>query len=430
MRDPEDFLREVADGLPFDAAERAEILEELRAHVADSTAALEAEGRSPDDARRTALERLGPPERLAKALTEARRNRRRLLAAAGAGSWALFTGGFYGWCVGILLAVLAWLATMFVFRFIGPLGAWTFEASSTGRFDTVSFIGIGVAAYVAASAITPVVAARSGYPVDRVRRVIAPVGAVLLGVYALAGWSGRLDAVGVVVLLTLPAWWVLGTWRTSRVLLGAYRTYAALFLVAVAAITISLFAQMLLSESTPGIGIRPAPSGDWGLDRIAAPAPAAVIDVVTGQGSASIQGDEGVAAGRYVVDVADVAPLSGWTDLRVEAWRATDQGAGSPTPVSPRAVGPFTLGQAVWSPPGELPGGGLSWSSGEPYGPHAMTLSGAVQLNRTPGVTAAWVAITGIAPDGTRYMIAEPDYVSTAFTGTALEWLTAVVAAR
>ena len=70
----------------------------------------------------------------------------------------------------------------------------------------------------------------------------------------------------------------------------------------------------------------------------------------------------------------------------------------------------------------------MRWSTSEPWGPHAKTLSGAVQLNRTPGVTAAWVALTGVAPDGTRYMVSEPDYVSTMFTGTALDWLTAVVA--
>lgn len=430
MRDPEDFLCEVADGLPFDAAERADILEELRTHVADSTAALEAEGRSPEDARRTAVERLGPPERLAKALTEARRNRRRLLAAAGAGSWAVLTSGFYGWLVGILLAALAWLGTMFVFRFIGPLDAWTFEANSNGRFDTVSFIGIGVAAFVAGSAITPAIAARAGYPVERVRLILAPVGAILLGVYAVAGWSGRLDAVGVVVLLTLPAWWVIGTWRRSRVGRGAFHTFAALFLVSVAMIVGTQAAQMLLDESAFGIGISGAPSSDWGLTRIAEPAPAAVTDVVTGQGSTSIEGDAGVAAARYVVDVADVAPLAGWTDLRVEAWRATDEGVGSPTPLSPTANAPFVVGPAVWSPPGEMPGGDLTWSGSEPWGPDAMTLSGAVQLNRTPGVTAAWVAITGVAPDGTRYMIAEPEYLSTAFTGTVLDWITGVVASR
>ena len=430
MRDPEDFLRDVADGLPFDAAERGEILEELRAHVADSTAALELEGRSRDDAQTAALERLGPPERLAKALTEARRNRRRLLSAAGAGSWALLTGGIYGWLIGILLAALAWFTTMFIFRFIGPLGAWTLEASSNGRFDTVSFLGMGIAVYVAGSAITPVVAARTGYPVDRVRRILAPAGAILLTVWALVGWSGRLDAVGVVALLTLPAWWVLGTWRSSRVLRGATRTYGALFLVAVAAIVVSQVAQTLLSEEPVGLESSGAPSGEWGLSRIAQPAPAAITDVITGEGSVSAEGDEAVAEARYVVDIGDVAALAGWTDLRVEAWRATDAGIGSPTSVSPTATGPFAWGTATWTPPGQLAGGAFTWSGGEPWGPRAMTLSGAVQLNRTPGVTAAWVAVTGVAPDGTRYMIGEPDYLSTAFTGTALEWLEGIAATR
>ncbi len=284
MREPEDFLREVADGLPFDEAERTEILEELRAHVADSVAALEAEGRSPDDASRTALERLGPPERLAKALTDARRNRRRLLAAAGAGSWAVFTGGIYGWCVGVLLAWLAWAATGLAFKVAGPLGTWAFEGTLAGTFDTLSFIGMGAAAYVAASAITHVVAARAGYPAESVRRVIAPVGALLLGMYALVGWSGEVNAVGVIALLTLPVWWVLGTMRTSRVLRGANRTFAAIFLVAVVAIVLSLFAQLLLSDTPRGTGVDPAHPGELDLSRIAAPVPATVADVVTGYG--------------------------------------------------------------------------------------------------------------------------------------------------
>ncbi len=430
MRDPEDFLRDVADGLPFDAAERGEILEELRAHVADSTAALEADGRSPDDAQRTALERLGPPERLAEALTEARRNRRRLLSAAGAGSWALLTGGIYGWLIGILLAAFAWLTAITIPQFLGAFGVRLFESTSSGRFDPVSFIGIGVAAYVAGSAITPVVAARAGYPIGNVRRIFAPVGAILFGAWALAGWTGRLDAVGVVVLLTLPAWWVFGTWRSSRLLRGSTRTWAGLFIVAFVAIVAIQFAQVLLSSEPFGLGIRGEPSGDLGVNRIAEPTPAAVTDVITGYGSSSVGGDGSTAAAQYMVDVGDVAALAGWTDLRVEAWRATDAGIGSPTPVSPTATGPFAWGAATWTPPGQLAGGAFTWSGGEPWGPRAMTLSGAVQLNRAPGVTAAWVAVTGVAPDGTRYMIGEPDYLSTAFAGTALEWLEGIAATR
>jgi hypothetical protein len=167
--------------------------------------------------------------------------------------------------------------------------------------------------------------------------------------------------------------------------------------------------------------------GEPSLSRIAAPAPAAIAVVVTGQGQASIAGSSGVAAGTFIVDVSDAAGLSGWRDLRVEAWRAVDPGSGSPTPVSPAATGPFVASPAVWSPPGELPGGGLTWSSSVPWGPRAMTLSESVRLDGTPWVTAAWVALTGVAPDGSRHLIGEPDYVMATFNGTVLGWIQAAV---
>ena len=49
-------------------------------------------------------------------------------------------------------------------------------------------------------------------------------------------------------------------------------------------------------------------------------------------------------------------------------------------------------------------------------------------MNRTPRVTAAWVAMTGVAPDGARHIIGEPEYVETGFSGTVLDWLSAVAA--
>jgi hypothetical protein len=82
------FLRQVADGLPFDEAKRLDIVRELASHLADSTSRFESEGMTVDEAEKTALQRLGPPDRLAAELTHARRTPRRLLAAAGAGTWA------------------------------------------------------------------------------------------------------------------------------------------------------------------------------------------------------------------------------------------------------------------------------------------------------------------------------------------------------
>jgi hypothetical protein len=417
MRDAEAFFSDVADALPFGEVERAEILEELRAHVADSRAELEDEGLASDAAERIAIERLGEPDRLARALTEARRSRRRLVAAAGAGSWAVVSNGIYGWIVGVLIAALAWIATQAVVRFVGPFA-----------FDSVSFIAIGVALYVAGSVVTPVVATRAGYRAETVRRVLALAGALVLAAYALVGWSGPLDAVGVAARLTLPAWWIAGISRRSRVGRGSIRTFGGLLLVAIVVTVGIQVAQSQLRDVTPGAPSDVTPDGELSLGRIAAPAPAAIAAVVTGQGQASIVGSSGVAAGTFIVDVSDATGLSAWRDLRVEAWRAADPGSGSPTPVSPAATGPFVVSPAVWSPPGELPGGGLTWSSSVPWGPRAMTLSGSVRLDGTPWVTAGWVALTGVAPDGSRHLIAEPDYVMATFNGTVLGWIQAAVA--
>ena len=71
----DEFLQRIADGLPFDEAEKLDILRELAGHLADSTTQLQAEGLTLDEAERTGLDRLGPPERLAAELTQARRTR-------------------------------------------------------------------------------------------------------------------------------------------------------------------------------------------------------------------------------------------------------------------------------------------------------------------------------------------------------------------
>ncbi len=72
--DRDAFLQRVADRLPFDEAERLDILRELAVHLSDSTERLEADGLTREAAEQKAIERLGPPDRLADALTEARRS--------------------------------------------------------------------------------------------------------------------------------------------------------------------------------------------------------------------------------------------------------------------------------------------------------------------------------------------------------------------
>jgi hypothetical protein len=51
-------------------------------------------------------------------------------------------------------------------------------------------------------------------------------------------------------------------------------------------------------------------------------------------------------------------------------------------------------------------------------------------MNHSPGVSWAWVAITGIAPDGARYLLSEVSGNQVYFSGTALDWFEAVLAGR
>lgn len=417
MNDIEAFLSDVASGLPFEEGERAEILEELRSHLDDSSASLQAGGLTLDQARRTALDRLGPPTRLASAMTQARRSPRRLLAAAGAGSWAVVRTGVYGWVIGLLVAAVSWPVTVAFVRFVGAFA-----------FDSVSYVALGVGLYVAGSAMPPVVARRAGYRVESVRWPMAAIGAIVFGTYALAGWSGPLDLVAVAAILALPAWWILGTLRRSPVGRASIRTFGALVAVATIATAGIQVGQSALRQAGTLRDIAVA-GADLGLDRIAAPTPDTIRAIVTGEGGASAGGPSGFVAGTFTIDIADAATFAGWTDLRIEAWKAIDPAGVVPTAVSPQVTRPLIVEPAVWGLPGELGHGQLKWSGG-PWGPRAMTLFGSLRLDRTPWITAAWVAFTGIAPDGIRYRLTEPHYEMAIFNGTPAQWLQAAIQMR
>lgn len=100
------FLMAVERGLPFEELERLEVIDELRVHLDDSAAALQEAGMDPAEAEKTAVDRLGPAERLANQLTKARLDRDRLLVAAGAGVWGLVRGGFGRYLVALIAAYL------------------------------------------------------------------------------------------------------------------------------------------------------------------------------------------------------------------------------------------------------------------------------------------------------------------------------------
>ena len=437
--DPRDaFLAQVAARLPFAEDERREIVAELADHLADATAALEADGLADYVAARAALDRLGSPEDLADALTRARRTPRRLLAAAGAGTWALATSGLYGLLVGLAVMAVAEIALLAAIGLGSTLLGHPEQLfTDLGWNSVLTLLGLGVAVYVVGRRLTPVLARRAGYRVAVVRRVVALVGGLALGAYALVGWSGALNWPAVLVLLALPAWWMVGAWQ-GRDLEFRGRRRVVLGLGGVLVVALSL----LLVLAAPGLGV--VSSGGvstvapdlTSYDRIAAPAP----DAITTDSDAS--GSGGPVAGDprtwVAVILRDPAALVGWHDLRIEAWRGVEAGhGGGPAVVDPAARGPFALAAVGVGPPPVSPDGGLRFPPPDPGAPTAqwwpadsVMVSGALRMDREPGVSWALVAITGIAPDGRRHFVTGPDTIQTVFRGTAWDWFAALAAGR
>ncbi|HEY5482463.1 MAG TPA: hypothetical protein VIK31_01450, partial [Propionibacteriaceae bacterium] len=128
--------------------------------------------------------------------------------------------------------------------------------------------------------------------------------------------------------------------------------------------------------------------------------------------------------------IRDPAVLVGWRDLRVEAWRGTGAVGIDPSlmTLDPTARGPFAVGPAGFEAPGQTPR--WIWGSGNAMPDGSVRLSGSVRVDRSPTVTLAWVAITGLGPDGRRYIISGPSFDSIAFNGTALDWLAAIIEGR
>jgi len=420
MPDPEsggraEFLRQIADQLPFGEAEKQDILGELASHIADSTSRFEADGLTGDAAERAAIERLGPPERLADNLADARHSSRRLLAAAGAGTWSAAGGVVYGYLLTVLVLVGVTLAAFVVVGLLHSAGV----GAVTGGLDqtTMTLIGLGVGANIGGQRMTTTMAARAGYRIQGARRTIALIGGLIVLGYSLVGWKGQLNWPEVALLLSLPAWFIVGAWRATP---GRFPSLRWRLKVVALECTVVVCALALgLGQARIVAG-----SGDWqpaGIDRIALPTPDAILTARQADGYAGGFTTGGVTS--IWVGISDPSLLSGWGDFRVEAWRGVRLSGMDPelgVAVDPAATAPFAIGPARLDSGQDV----LDPSSIE------TRLGGSVAINHNPSVTLAWVVLTGVAPDGKRYFLDGPSYQTTAFNGTALDWFGAVLSGK
>ena len=408
--DRNEYLQRVADRLPFDQAEKTDVLRELAGHLDDSTAMLEADGLPPDVAELKAVERLGPPDKLANALTDARRSRRRAMVAAGAGTYAAAGGIVYGYLFALVVVMGMSLITVVLSQ--GPLH-W-FGGGWSGWLDvtTTTVAALWVAAYVAGRKLTSTLATRAGYRIDTARPIAAVVGGSIVLAYALFGWRGSLNGLEVVMLLALPIWFAAGAWRATPGVFPSRRWRLQVIGLAVVAVPVAL----LLGMGYPGSGSGGDTFRPQGVDRIGLPWPATAQGVFrdSESGFNALTGQAKLSIG-----VTEPAALAGWSDVRIEAWRGIRTSAEFPGDwtVDPTATQPFAIEAASLE----------TADTGSDGGPR---LRGSVAIDRDPDVTMAWVALTGVAPDGRRFLIDGLSFSTVDFNGTVADWLTAVFTDR
>jgi hypothetical protein len=237
---------------------------------------------------------------------------------------------------------------------------------------------------------------RAARPVSAVRRPIALVGGGLLAFVALFLVPTDEGRLGMIVLSAIPVGFVIGALLARDGIAGRTRRLTTRWVVT--SVAMATVALTVVSASTMRTY-----SGDGILVETDSPLPPPSTDVL-GEGWINAQGSNGPGSIRAVsLEPEPPMLLDGWRDLRIEAWPAMDPMTLEVVPVTdhPSAAAPMTRDE---------------------FGTYTGELD--LGISKTP----RWfvVATTGVAPDGTRYLLAGPDgpVPTTPWVGTVWEWLT------
>ncbi|MEO8273267.1 MAG: permease prefix domain 1-containing protein [Chloroflexota bacterium] len=389
------FLAEVAAELPLPEDRRAEVLEELAAHLGDAVADMVARGYEPAKAEAEALNRLGSPTELARALVRAQRSRGHVLAAAGAGTWAAIRTGlpsaFLAW---VLVTVVTIFATALV-RAVGDrLGLQVGPAWGGGSNTVMAGFGLAVGAFLGGAAAVRVVALRSWHAPREVRVAVALTGALVLAYAVLVRLETALTPAGLIALMLVPAAFIAGA-RFEHLRLRTTRIAGLFALAGVVALGVSIGVagggganSYSWSEETHGYEM----IAPWWQDPAAGPA----TDFPSG-GSIGSTGVEMVT-----LYAASPAAVGRFHDFRLEAWRAE-------------------MPQDGWS---LVPGQTVPFATA-PASVDGAAISGTIAFNQAPGVEWAEVVMTAVGPDGKRYLLSASGPERTEFYGSVLSWLAA-----
>ncbi len=398
MTEQRRYLDDLTAALPLPDGVRQEVVEELAAHLTDTIADLEAQGRDPVAAEAEALRRLGSPAELGRELARAHRGTDRLLAAAGGGVLAGLGAGlpatFFAWILVVVATIVLTLA-------VRAVGAWlglSLQLSTDAGWNTaLTALGLNGGALLAGGAAVRG-AARSGWrTADEVRFGVTVLGGTIAALFSLVVVSQALNWASVIALVAVPVSFGVGA-RFHR-LRGPALSTVMLGLALGLLLAMGLGAVGSTSSSGSGYSWDDATHdyemiGPWWQDRSTGQA----LDFPEMQFQW-----RGTGVDEVRVTAASPAVLAGFRDFRLEAWRAEPPGDG--WRLVPGQPAPFAMADAVAAE---------SW------------VSGTIRFDGTPGVEWSQIVVTAVGHDGVRYIIATGGPEQTVFSGNVVSWFAAL----
>jgi hypothetical protein len=397
------YLDALAAALDLPSQERLEVRDEIAAHLLDLRSELAEAGLTDEMAGEEALRRLGPPDLLGRELTRARQTHRALLAAVGGATWAATGAAFRGLILGIagvtVVAMVGMLGMAVATRLFGN-GTWMI--GDAGWYTVLAVAALWVAAWFAGRVFVSVAARGSHRPAAQVRPWAAAIGGAFIAWVALGWLTAAQNLFSVIALALVPAVFIAATLTgTDRPIERSGRARgASLALLATVAIAVPLLVWIAVTPvqtQLSAVGSGPYASMQDLLQATGFDLPGRYVADPPQLGTMNMQVDRGFATGS-IEGVSAVTAR--WHDLRLEAWRATQEGGEIDKAfTTPFAAAPMTI--------------------------QSNGLVGAVRVDRTRDVSQWVLVVTGVAADGGRDLIATLGGMNSTFTGSAWDWLTA-----
>ena len=395
------YLDRMSGVLRLPAGDVAEVRAELSDHLADSIASLEAEGLDRERATREALARLGSADELGRHLRHAHQSTRRLLAGVGggvvAGTGGVLLGYLGAMAVTVAVALVLGLAVALLTALLTAIGV-PFPDLTYDRTEMIA----GSLAIAAGTGTRFAIRTSAGLSRRTPRSMAVPwaialgIGFSCLAVFGIRGPQGWPD---VIVELCIPVVAVAAaTVQIDRPMPHVGRWGVAIVVISV--IGIGFLFGAVGSASPMWVQTDDA----WYMHAdIAGPmAPSAWLPE-TGLSSRIGESGDGATQARCVLNTTTTpiaTALANWHDIRGEAWHGTLGLESLDTHYSsPFAIEPADIQN------------------------DAIVASFHFDLMRHAG--AYWLFLTGVGPDGRRYVLSQGGGGVASFYGSVWDWLTA-----